>query len=702
MPGILDSEIKFLAGVGPRRATLLEKELNIKTFGDMLLFFPFRYIDRSRIYTISEVEPSMSYIQLRGRINRMNVLGEKGPGRRLVATLTDPTGSIDLVFFQGIKWMKDRIKLNQEYIVFGKPTVFNQSINIVHPEVDSATEENPFYVGNMIGVYSSTEKLRSGGMSNKVFAKLLATLLKQCNEGIRDTLPDWLTIEKRLMSHREALHNIHFPSDIKKLASAQFRLKFEELFYLQVSLLRQKSVRERSVKGIYMPKVGEYFNRCFSNIPFELTNAQKRVIREIRDDFKSGRQMNRLLQGDVGSGKTMVAILCSLLSADNGYQSCIMAPTEVLANQHYNGSSKLLSDTGIKTALLTGSTKAKERREVLEGIANGSIHVLFGTHALIEESVQFENLGFAVIDEQHRFGVEQRAKLWSKNPDIMPHVLVMTATPIPRTLAMTLYGDLDVSVIDELPPGRKSIRTMHTTESYRKKIYEFMKEEISKGRQIFIVYPLINESETLDYKNLQEGYENVIREFPAPQYVTAVVHGKQKNEDKAYDMELFASGKANILVSTSVIEVGVDVPNASVMMIESAERFGLSQLHQLRGRVGRGSDNSYCILMTGHKLTKESKQRIELMCSTQDGFELAEADMRMRGPGDMEGTQQSGLPVELRISDLAKDSQILEEARKTAMILLESDPYLEGADNRIIREQLSKMKGLKEDFSRIS
>jgi ATP-dependent DNA helicase RecG len=412
--------------------------------------------------------------------------------------------------------------------------------------------------------------------------------------------------------------------------------------------------------------------------------------------------MNRLLQGDVGSGKTMVAILCSLLSADNGYQSCIMAPTEVLANQHYNGSLKLLSDTGIKTALLTGSTKAKERREVLEGIANGSIHVLFGTHALIEESVQFENLGFAVIDEQHRFGVEQRAKLWSKNPDIMPHVLVMTATPIPRTLAMTLYGDLDVSVIDELPPGRKSIRTMHTTESYRKKIYEFMKEEISKGRQIFIVYPLINESETLDYKNLQEGYENVIREFPAPQYVTAVVHGKQKNEDKAYDMELFASGKANILVSTSVIEVGVDVPNASVMMIESAERFGLSQLHQLRGRVGRGSDNSYCILMTGHKLTKESKQRIELMCSTQDGFELAEADMRMRGPGDMEGTQQSGLPVELRISDLAKDSQILEEARKTAMILLESDPYLEGADNRIIREQLSKMKGLKEDFSRIS
>ncbi len=702
MPGILDSEIKFLTGVGPRRATLLEKELNIKTFGDMLLFFPFRYIDRSRIYTINEIEPSMSYIQLRGRISRMNQIGERGPGKRLVVTLTDTTGSIDLVFFQGIKWIKERIKLNQEYIVFGKPTIFNQTINIVHPEIDLTTEENPYYVGNMLGVYSSTEKLRSGGMSNKVIAKLQATLLKQCYEAIKETLPIWLTEEKRFMSYREALQNIHFPADIKKLAAAQFRLKFEELFYLQVSLLKQKGLRERNLRGIPMPRVGEFFNICYSKMPFELTNAQKRVIREIREDFKSGRQMNRLLQGDVGSGKTMVAILCSLLAADNGFQSCIMAPTEVLANQHYNGSLTLLSETGVKTALLTGNTKAKERREILEGISNGSIHILFGTHALIEDNVQFENLGFAVIDEQHRFGVEQRAKLWSKNAEIIPHVLVMTATPIPRTLAMTLYGDLDVSVIDELPPGRKSIRTMHTTESYRKKIYEFMKDEIAKGRQVFIVYPLINESETLDYKNLQDGYENIIREFPAPQYVTAVVHGKQKNEDKAYDMALFASGKANILVSTSVIEVGVDVPNASVMMIESAERFGLSQLHQLRGRVGRGSDNSYCILMTGHKLTKESKQRIELMCSTQDGFELAEADMRMRGPGDLEGTQQSGLPVELRLSDLSKDSQILEEARKTAISLLQKDPLLESIENSIVKEHLSKIKGIKEDFSRIS
>ena len=702
MPGILDSDIKFLSGVGPRRAALLEKELNIKSFGDMLLFFPFRYIDRSRIYTISEVEPSMSYIQLRGKITRINLAGEKGPARRLIATLSDPTGSIDLVFFQGIKWTKERLRLNQEYIVFGKPTVFNQSLNIVHPEIDSVTEENPIYVGNMIGVYSSTEKLRGGGISNKVIARLQSALIKQCGEGIRETLPEWLISEKRLMPLKEAIQNIHFPSDLKQLASAQFRFKFEELFYLQLSLLRQKSVRERNSKGLYMPRVGDLFNQCYSVMPFELTNAQKRVIREIRDDFKSGRQMNRLLQGDVGSGKTMVAILCSLLAADNGYQSCIMAPTEVLANQHYNGSLKLLNGTGVKIALLTGSTKAKERREISEGISNGLIHILFGTHALIEDSVQFQNLGFAVIDEQHRFGVEQRSKLWSKSTETLPHVLVMTATPIPRTLAMTLYGDLDVSVIDELPPGRKSIKTMHTTESHRKKIYDFMKEEIAKGRQIFIVYPLINESETLDYKNLQDGYENIIREFPAPQYVTAVVHGKQKNEDKAYDMELFASGKANILVSTSVIEVGVDVPNASVMMIESAERFGLSQLHQLRGRVGRGAENSYCILMTGHKLTKESKQRIDLMCSTQDGFELAEADMRMRGPGDIEGTQQSGLPIELRLSDLAKDSQILEEARKTAKSLLERDPFIEHPLNHTIKDQLNKMRGAKEDFSRIS
>lgn len=702
MPGILESEIKFLPGVGPKRAVLLEKELNIKSFRDMLYLFPFRYVDRTRIYTVSEIEATMSFIQLRGKITRINLIGEKGPARRLVATFADPTGVIDLVFFQGIKWMKDKLKLNTEYIVFGKPTVFNQSLNMVHPEVDPVTEENPYYVGNMIGVYSSTEKLRNSGIGNKLFARFQANLLRQCIDTISESLPKGIIEKKRLMSLRDALQNIHFPADMKSLGSAQLRLKFEELFFLQLSLLRQKNYRQRSAKGIMMPKVGSRFNKCFENIPFELTNAQKRVIREIRSDFTSGKQMNRLLQGDVGSGKTMVALLCAVLAADNGYQSCIMAPTEVLANQHFAGVKKIIEGSGLNTALLTGSTKAKERRAIAEGLSDGTIDILFGTHALIEDSVQFLNLGFAVIDEQHRFGVEQRSKLWSKNEQMLPHVLVMTATPIPRTLAMTLYGDLDVSVIDELPPGRKAIQTIHGTESQRRRIYSFMKEEIKSGRQIFVVYPLIKESEKMDYKNLQEGYEQMILEFPAPEYVTAVVHGQQKNENKAYDMELFASGKANILVSTSVIEVGVDVPNASVMMIESAERFGLSQLHQLRGRVGRGSDNSYCILMTGHKLTKESKQRIDLMCSTQDGFELAEADMRMRGPGDIEGTQQSGLPVDLHISDLAKDSQILEDARNTAMALLEDDPLLEKPENYLLKTGLSRLRREVKDFSQIS
>lgn len=702
MPGILESEIKFLPGVGPKRAVLLEKELNIKSLRDMLYLFPFRYVDRTRIYTVSEIEATMSFIQLRGKITRINLIGEKGPARRLVATFADPTGVIDLVFFQGIKWMKDKLKLNTEYIVFGKPTVFNQSLNMVHPEVDPVTEENPYYVGNMIGVYSSTEKLRNSGIGNKLFARFQANLLRQYIDTISESLPKGIIEKKRLMSLRDALQNIHFPADMKSLGSAQLRLKFEELFFLQLSLLRQKNYRQRSAKGIMMPKVGSRFNKCFENIPFELTNAQKRVIREIRSDFTSGKQMNRLLQGDVGSGKTMVALLCAVLAADNGYQSCIMAPTEVLANQHFAGVKKIIEGSGLNTALLTGSTKAKERRVIAEGLSDGTIDILFGTHALIEDSVQFLNLGFAVIDEQHRFGVEQRSKLWSKNEQMLPHVLVMTATPIPRTLAMTLYGDLDVSVIDELPPGRKAIKTIHGTESQRRRIYSFMKEEIKSGRQIFVVYPLIKESEKMDYKNLQEGYEQMILEFPAPEYVTAVVHGQQKNENKAYDMELFASGKANILVSTSVIEVGVDVPNASVMMIESAERFGLSQLHQLRGRVGRGSDNSYCILMTGHKLTKESKQRIDLMCSTQDGFELAEADMRMRGPGDIEGTQQSGLPVDLHISDLAKDSQILEDARNTAMALLEDDPLLEKPENYLLKTGLSRLRREVKDFSQIS
>lgn len=701
MSEILNSDIKFLTGVGPKRAELLLKELNIKTFRDLLYYFPFRYVDRTKIYSISELEPTMSYIQLRGKIIKFTEVGEKGPSKRLIATFRDPSGVMDLVFFQGIKWYKEKLKLHTEYIVFGKPSVFNQTLNIVHPEVELATEESPVYLGNMMGVYSGTEKLRNSGLGNKQIAKLISSLLKITLGQIEETLPVDLLSKKKLMPLSLALQNIHFPKDLKTLAAAQFRLKFEELFYLQLSLLKQKRTRKSNSSGIVMNRVGDHFNRGFANLPFELTDAQKKVIKEIRADMISGRQMNRLLQGDVGSGKTMVAILTSLIAADNGCQSCIMAPTEVLAGQHYNGVFKIIKGSEIKVALLTGSTKAKERREILAGVADGSIHILFGTHALIEDKVQFNNLGFAVIDEQHRFGVEQRSRLWSKAEQI-PHILVMSATPIPRTLAMTLYGDLDVSIIDKLPPGRKPVQTIHATETQRSKIYSFMKEQIREGRQIFIVFPLIKESEKMDYKNLQDGYMSLIEIFPAPEYVIAIVHGQQKNENKAHDMDLFVKGKANILVSTSVIEVGVDVPNASVMMIESAERFGLSQLHQLRGRVGRGSEKSYCILMTGYKLTKESKQRIDLMCSTQNGFELAEADLRMRGPGDLEGTQQSGLAFDLHISDLSKDGQILEDARRTADQILEDDPLLQKESNKLMKSVLSSLRKEITDYSGVS
>lgn len=701
MSDFLDNDIKFLPGVGPKRAELLAKELNIKTFGDLLNFYPFRYIDRSKIYTISEIEPTMTYIQLRGKVVSMQAIGEKGPAKRLVATFTDLTGSIELVFFKGIKWYKNSIKLNHEYIIFGKPTLFNSKVNIVHPEIESVTDEQPLYSGNMMGVYSGTEKLRNSGMGNKQFAKLISTLVKNYLPAISETLPESIIRKENLMPLFHALNNIHFPSDMKLLAAAQYRLKFEELFFLQLSLLKQKTMRIRSSNGLKFTKIGNFFNTGFGNLPFELTNAQKRVIKEVRSDMVSGRQMNRLLQGDVGSGKTMVAVLSALIAADNGFQSCIMAPTEVLANQHFHSVQRIIHNSGINARLLTGSTKSKERKEIYEGITNGSIHILFGTHALIEDKVQFDNLGFVVIDEQHRFGVEQRAKLWNKS-EIMPHVLVMTATPIPRTLAMTLYGDLDVSIIDELPPGRQPVVTLHAGENQRSRIFAFMKEQIKNGRQIFVVYPLIKESEKLDYSNLQEGYEKIIQEFPAPEYVTAVVHGQQKNEDKAYDMKLFADGKANILVSTSVIEVGVDVPNASVMLIESAERFGLSQLHQLRGRVGRGSEKSYCILMSGFKLSKESRQRIELMCSTNDGFELAEADLRMRGPGDLEGTQQSGLAFDLKISNLAKDGQIMEKSRQLAEKILDTDPLLEKSEHSLLTKKLAILRREIRDYSQIS
>ena len=700
MSSVLDTDIKYLPGVGPRRAELFDKELGIKCFRDLLYTFPFRYVDRSGFIAVREIDSQSSYIQLRGRITAVAAAGS-GRAQRLVAKFTDGTGYIDLVFFKGIKWVEDRLKPGQEYIVFGKPSVFNQSYNMVHPEVEPATAERISRTGTMTGIYAGTEKLRNAGISNKVMEKMVAQALERCYDSITETLPRYIIDEKRLMPLKEALRNIHFPASPQILSQAQRRLKFEELFYLELSLLKQKHIRMRAASAVVFKRIGENFNKTYANLPFPLTGAQKRVLKEIRADVASGMQMNRLLQGDVGSGKTLVAILSAMMAVDNGYQACIMAPTEVLATQHYNGVFKFIKDTGVKVALLTGSTRSKEREEIHRGLLDGSINIIFGTHALIEDSVQFRNLALAVIDEQHRFGVEQRSRLWSKAA-ITPHVLVMTATPIPRTLAMTLYGDLDVSVLDELPPGRKPIETVHWTETQRGTLYNFMRKQIKLGRQVFVVYPLIKESEKMDYKNLEEGYMAITEAFPAPEYVTAVVHGQQKNENKAFDMELFASGKADILVATSVIEVGVDVPNASVMVIESAERFGLSQLHQLRGRVGRGAERSYCILMTGYKLSKESRQRIELMCSTNDGFELAEADMRMRGPGDFEGTRQSGLAFDLHIADLAKDNPTLEEARRLGEAILSSDPGLEKEENALLAENLGRIHHEIKDFSNIS
>ena len=704
MSNILDRDIKYLPGIGEKRAALLDKELGIRTFRDMLYTFPYRYIDRSRVYSISEIDSSMAYIQIRGRIIRTSTAGS-GKSARFIATLKDDSGTIDLVFFKGVKWIQDKISPNREYIVFGKPSLFNGTWNMVHPELDPVGESGASsWPSTLIGIYSSTDKLRNNGISIKVFARLQQTLQQKIAGAVQETLPQEVLSSQKLPSLAFALANIHFPKDMRSLEAARYRLKFEELFFLQLSLLRQKNVRMNGASGILFHKVGTAFNYCYSRLPYELTGAQKRVIKEIRRDTVSGKQMNRLLQGDVGSGKTMVALLTALIAVDNGYQACVMAPTEVLAVQHFRNFERSLAGSEVRVALLTGSTKAKERREIDEGLRSGEIDILIGTHAVIEDNVVFSRLGFVVIDEQHRFGVDQRARLRLKASE-PPHILVMTATPIPRTLAMTLYGDLDVSVIDELPPGRKPVQTIHVTEGQRFKMYDFIKSEIRKGRQAFIVYPLIKESEKLDYQNLEQGYNTVVDYFKAPEFVTAVVHGQQKNEDKAFDMKLFADGKADILVATSVIEVGVDVPNASVMVIESAERFGLSQLHQLRGRVGRGAEKSYCLLMTGYKLSEDSRKRIELMCSTNDGFELAEADLRMRGPGDMEGTRQSGLAFDLRIADLGKDSPILNQARAAASDILADDPLLGKPSSALLRSGLDRLRqtsGEIIDYSTIS
>ena len=717
--GNLNMEIQFLPGVGPKRASLLQKELGIKTLEDLLRLYPFRYIDKTSFTRICDARPDMAYVQIRAKVLRVDLFGAGQQSvssnatdlkfntvKRMSVWVGDGSGEMEMVFFKGIKWMHEKLKPGLEFIFFGKPSVFGSKINIVHPEVDAVTAEKLQMAAagaRMTGVYPSTEKLKNGGITGKVMSKLVDTALSKALGDFEESLPEYIMKQCGLVPLHYAIRNIHFPQDATALEKAKYRLKFEELFYLQLSLLKQKYIRSRADNGIMMPKVGDAFNRCYEALPFPLTGAQKRVITEIRNDMKSGHQMNRLLQGDVGSGKTMVALLSALIAIGNDYQACIMAPTEVLAQQHFKNIQKLLAPTGIRSALLTGSSKTAQRREVHQGIEDGSICILVGTHALLEDNVVFRNLGLAIIDEQHRFGVEQRSRLWNKSSaGVPPHVLVMTATPIPRTLAMTLYGDLDVSVIDELPPGRKPVQTIHATEGKRPALYKFMRDQIALGRQVFVVYPLINETEKLDYQSLEAGAEDIMNKFPFPDYKTAVVHGKQQNDVKQFNMDAFVAGRANILVATSVIEVGVDVPNASVMVIESAERFGLSQLHQLRGRVGRGSEKSYCVLMTGHKMSKESQRRIELMCATENGFELADEDMKMRGPGDLEGTQQSGLPISLNIASLAKDGMILNAARDCADSVLKADPTLHDDRNQLLRKELRKDKYQIKDYSKIS
>ena len=697
----LQSDVMYLTGVGPKRAELLKKELNIHTLKDLLYYFPFKYVDRSKFYKISEINAELPYIQVIGHVVRFQEVGG-GRSKRLTAQFTDGTGNIELVWFKGIKWIASSIKPNVKYVVFGKPTLFNGRYNIAHPEVEDYNTETVNSSGMLQPAYNTTEKLKNSYINSKTILKLQHNLQVMLDGKIDESLPAYLLDQLKLMTLPEALRNIHFPQSTTLLRKAQARLKFEELFYVQLNLLHQRSVRMMKVNGHVFSVVGDVFNQFYKeNLPFELTSAQKRVVREIRKDMGSGKQMNRLLQGDVGSGKTLVAFMSMLIAIDNGYQTCIMAPTEILANQHFETISQFVDGLPLKVGLLTGSTKRSERSNLHSMLEDGTMNIIIGTHALIEDVVQFKNLGLVVIDEQQRFGVAQRAKLWEKNID-PPHVLIMTATPIPRTLAMTVYGDLDVSVIDEMPPGRKPVETLHFTDAKRNLVYGKMREQIAQGRQVYIVYPLIKESEKMDYKDLMDGYDTITRYFPPPQYTTVVVHGKMKPDEKDASMQLFASGKAQILMATTVIEVGVNVPNATVMVIESAERFGLSQLHQLRGRVGRGADKSYCLLISGIKLTNESRKRLQTMVSTNDGFEIAEVDMQIRGPGDMEGTQQSGLPFDLKIASLSHDGQILQHARRVATDIIEEDKTLSLAKNQILKAQLELNSIAKTDFSQIS
>jgi ATP-dependent DNA helicase RecG len=670
--------------------------LGIHKYGHLLNFFPNRYIDRTRYYKINELQNNVAEVQIIGKIINIKTVEFGKNQKRLVATFVDDTGQMELVWFQGHKWIRESLKLNEMCVIFGKCTSFGNTFNMAHPEIELMAEHEQSLRSAMQPVYPSTETLANRGISNRVINKMMQQLFQETQAKFSETLPDYLISELKLIPKNAALFNIHFPKSAEALEKAQFRLKFEELFYIQIQLITQNLIRKHKIKGHPFTKVGDYFNDFYQNhLPFELTNAQKRVIKEIRIDMGSNAQMNRLLQGDVGSGKTIVALMSMLIALDNGFQSCLMAPTEILANQHFNGLSELANDLNINIKLLTGSTKIAARRIIHEELENGTLHILIGTHALLEEKVKFQNLGLAVIDEQHRFGVEQRSKLWKKN-EIPPHVLVMTATPIPRTLAMSLYGDLDISVIDELPPGRKPIQTVHRFDSNRLKVWKFIRDEIALGRQIYIVYPLIQESEKMDFKDLMDGYESISRDFPLPQYAISILHGKMKPADKDAEMKRFAEGKTNIMVATTVIEVGVNIPNASVMIIESAERFGLSQLHQLRGRVGRGAEQSYCILMTSHKLSADSKTRMETMVSTNDGFEIAEVDLKLRGPGDLMGTQQSGV-LNLQIADLVRDRDILILARNYALKILKDDAPMQKPENLILRStyiELTKKKNI--------
>ena len=698
---LLQIPIEYLKGVGPNRGELLRKELGIFKYGDLVNFFPNRYIDRTRYYKINELQNTVSEVQIVGKIIHIKTVEFGKNKKRLVATFVDDTGQMELVWFQGHKWIRESLKLNEVIVVFGKYTSFNGTFNMAHPEMEMLSEHQKSLRSAMQAIYPSTETLANRGVSNRVIIKMMQQLFIETQNLFSETLPDYLLDELKLIPKKVALFNIHFPQSAEALAKAQFRLKFEELFFIQLQLITKNLIQKHKIKGHPFTNVGHHFNDFYKNhLPFELTNAQKRVIKEIRTDMGSNAQMNRLLQGDVGSGKTIVAFMSMLLAIDNGFQACLMAPTEILANQHFLGLSELAKTANINIQLLTGSTKTAERKKIHEALEDGSLHILIGTHALLEDKVQFKNLGLAVIDEQHRFGVEQRSKLWKKN-EIPPHVLVMTATPIPRTLAMSLYGDLDISVIDELPPGRKPIQTVHRFDSNRLKVWKFLKDEIALGRQIYIVYPLIQESEKMDFKDLMDGYESISRDFPLPQYSISILHGKMKPADKDAEMKRFVEGKTNIMVATTVIEVGVNVPNASVMIIESAERFGLSQLHQLRGRVGRGAEQSYCILMTSHKLSSDSKTRMETMVSTNDGFEIAEVDLKLRGPGDLMGTQQSGV-LNLQIADIVKDRDILMLARNYAIKLLRDDASMQKPEHATMRSVFIEMTKKKNIWNYIS